>query len=172
MDLLTGLFAGMFVLAIILVIVGIALYLLYSYSLFTLASNRGIDLAWLAFIPIAQLYILGKLIIHFRFNGKVYNQAPAEWVLVGVSILTAFTSGGLNSLLSLIGFLLFILASYNVYCIYKRESAGIYTVLTIIPFIAPFLYFAIRDNEADLSELDQANSVENTEENSNDINMS
>ena len=43
-------------------VIFIAFYVLKSIGLMTLAANKGIENAWLAWIPVADLYIMGSIV--------------------------------------------------------------------------------------------------------------
>ena len=54
--------------AIFGIIAGIALYIFFAFSLYSLAKSRNVDMPWLAWIPIAQMYIIGKLVKSIRIS--------------------------------------------------------------------------------------------------------
>ena len=58
---------------VIILVIGIVCYVFNSLSLYQMAKNRGIDSPWLAWIPIAKTYLMGKII-----NEKV---AFGSWVI-------------------------------------------------------------------------------------------
>ena len=59
MTALFGAAAG--VVAVISALIGIALYLLLAYAYYRMAKNRELPHAWTAWIPIAQLYLLMRV---------------------------------------------------------------------------------------------------------------
>lgn len=66
-------------------------YVFYSVGLFKMAKNLGIVAPWLAFIPVANLYMLGRVA---QGNGETKRKFPFGWVLL---ILT-FASAWLESI--------------------------------------------------------------------------
>ena len=52
---------GIFILlSFLLFIVAVALYIIFSIGLYQMAKNAGLENSWLAFVPIAQMYIMGN----------------------------------------------------------------------------------------------------------------
>jgi hypothetical protein len=68
-------------------LLGIALYLLMAWSLYVMASKRNIEYAWLAFIPFANYYILGKLVGDVSVG--TYPVPYIEYVLPAGALLCA-----------------------------------------------------------------------------------
>ena len=88
-------------------LVGIALYVMQSLGLYTISKRRGIHNPWLAWIPLAYLWILGSISDQYQYvtKGKVKNRRKTLIALQIVMVLTvvlmivalfviAFTSGG------------------------------------------------------------------------------
>lgn len=72
-------------LLIVLFIVGIISYVFMSLGLYTMAKNRGIDYAWLAWIPIASGYIQGKL-IYDKISLGSYRIGYASILIIASSL--------------------------------------------------------------------------------------
>lgn len=124
-------------------LIALALYLLMSFSLYTMAKNKGLEHEWLAFIPIAQMFILGRLIGAIKFQNYTVP-FPAEWVLLGASLITVFLN---NNFISFVVYLVAILAYYNLYMLYQEDRAVVYTVVgAIVPVTIPFFIYSIRNN--------------------------
>ncbi len=73
---------------VIILVIGIVCYVFNSLSLYQMAKNRGFDSPWLAWIPIAKTYLMGKII-----NEKV---AFGSWVIPYAHVflpLLPFASG-------------------------------------------------------------------------------
>ncbi|MEG0377637.1 MAG: hypothetical protein RR614_04075 [Eubacterium sp.] len=89
---LTGLFgaaAGMIV--ILSFIFGIILYIFVAWSYYQMAKNKGLENAWIAWIPIAQLYLIGMIIdkkVYFGTN-KVDN--AQIYVPIGAILVPALS---------------------------------------------------------------------------------
>lgn len=133
------------VLIFIFAIVGIVLYFIYSYSLYKMAVKQGLENPWIAFIPIAQSYILGKLIKDL----KVFNfEIPRiEIVLPVASIVVLLLNKVdiLGTLLSLANFILMLFVLNKLYNMYKPVNATLYTILSILGFPVPFIFLSIKN---------------------------
>ena len=64
-------------------LVSIALYVLMSLGLYTLAQRRGIQHAWLAWVPVGSLWILGAIADDYQLKvmGQVKNRRKALLIL-------------------------------------------------------------------------------------------
>ena len=69
-------------LSFLFVLVGIVLYLLFSFGLYTMAKRRNLENPWLAFIPVAQLYTMGELIGPVKIANYNVDQ-PGLYLLAG-----------------------------------------------------------------------------------------
>lgn len=138
-----GAFMGLFVL------VGIALYVLFSFGLFTLANRRNVPNAWLAWIPIAQFYILGEVIGPVKLGSYEITQTGAYLLgaMVGLWILSMIPFLGM--LFGVANMVVGVGALYFLFSRYTRENTPIlYTVLSVVlPFMGPIFVFMIRNNE-------------------------
>lgn len=63
----------------------IGIYILTSYSMYCIADRRLIRHAWLAWIPVGNLWILGSIADHYRLQAKGQIKARRK-VLLGTSI--------------------------------------------------------------------------------------
>lgn len=79
---LYGLFCGGF---------GIALYVLRSYGVYSIAKNRGIRRAWFAWLPLVDQYMLGCISDQYRYvaKGQVKNKRK---ILLTLNILLGVLS--------------------------------------------------------------------------------
>lgn len=79
---LYGLFSGGF---------GIALYVLRSYGVYSIAKNRGIRRAWFAWLPLVDQYMLGCISDQYRYvaKGQVKNKRK---VMLTLNILLGVLS--------------------------------------------------------------------------------
>ena len=64
---------------------GIALYVFRSWGLFTMARRRGIQKAWLAWIPMLHLWVLGSLSDQYRYVVRHQYRNKRKWML-GLSV--------------------------------------------------------------------------------------
>ena len=133
---------------IFFLIVGVILYVFDALAFYTMAKNKGINNPWLAWIPIANSYIMGKIIDEkVAFGG---TSIPYAHIFLPLGPFVA----AILAAIPFIGFLFpiafgvyFCAALYRVYKLYKSESAVLFLVLSIIfSFLPPFFCFAIRKN--------------------------
>lgn len=127
-------------------VIAIAFYVLKSIGLMTMATNRGIENAWLAWIPIADLYIMGSIVGEMDLFGyRLTNLGMwvpviciGGWVLSLIPIL-----GILISLALMVFMIMFI---YNLFKMYT-DSAVLYTVLSCLLGLFSIFIFIIRNNQ-------------------------
>jgi hypothetical protein len=127
---------------------GLILYLVYSFGLYKMAQKQGLENSWLAFVPIIQLYTLGKVIGELKILS--YKIPQPEFVLPGSTIISIVLSQVpvIGLLINLAVIVLYVAAFYELYKKYKPASAVLYTVISfVIPFTLPFFVFSLR-NEA------------------------
>ena len=79
----------------------IACYVLSSLALYTVASRRGIRKAWLSWIPVLNVWILGSLSDQYRYVVK--GQVKSRRKILLILNLTAFLLGAV-----LIGIVIFV----------------------------------------------------------------
>lgn len=80
-------FLGMFLviyMAVILVsvLVGIAMYVLRSLSLYTIAKRRGLNHPWLAWIPVGTEWIIGSVSDQYKYVTQGKQQSRRKVLLV------------------------------------------------------------------------------------------
>lgn len=74
-------------------LLSIAVYVLTSLALYTLAGRRGIKHAWLSWVPIANFWIIGSLSDQYRYvvKGEIKNKRKILLVLHIISWLISVT---------------------------------------------------------------------------------
>lgn len=134
------------IIAIIGAIFGLIVYVLTALGLHTLAKRAGIEPAWIAWIPICQWYLIGRLI-----GNRIFGIDHAGWILVLAPFVAALiamvTPDIVGSILTLLVYILEVAAYYTLFKIYKPNSAVLYTISGFI--ITPLLglwVFLIRNN--------------------------
>lgn len=158
------------VLLVVLAYVAVC-YIFNSIGLYTIAKNRGMKNPFLAFIPIANSYYLGKISddINATMNKKSSNAIwllvlniiffVLDFVYIIISALTALTGsyavmGGiaLIYLLLLAANVTYSVFSYiSLYKIFKEyapENSVLFLVLSILFGINAFFLFAIRNKKS------------------------
>lgn len=126
-------------------VIVIAFYVLKSIGLMTLATNKGIENAWLAWIPIADLYIMGSIVEEMDLFGYRLTN-------LGMWVPVASIGGMVLGMIPILGFLVslalmvfMIMFIYNFFKIYT-ESAVLYTVLSCLLGLFSIFIFIIRNN--------------------------
>jgi len=69
-------------------LVRIAVYVFTALSLYTMASRRGIPKAWLAWVPVVNIWIVGSLSDQYRYVVRGERKSKRKWLLA-LSILQA-----------------------------------------------------------------------------------
>lgn len=140
---LAGLFIGVAIFFILMLLAAALVYVLQSLALYRMAKNAGMPSPILAWIPIASSYVLGLLCerASCRRTGKTWKFSMILPVIEALSLLMfgvttswqgisfSFSSGGL---LSLAGVIFTAFALYNLYWDYAQGQEVLYTVLSVI----------------------------------------
>lgn len=139
-----GIFFVLLIVALLIVF-----YVFSSLSYYTMANNRGIDNAWMAWIPIVNLWLKGQLVDDFVLMGEK-RLDHASITLLALSILSIALSSVnvLGTIIYICSWVYNLLFQYRLYKLYKPESAILFLVLGIVfPIVTPFFLFSIRNNE-------------------------
>jgi len=129
-------------------ILALASYFLAAIGLYSMAQKRGIENAWIAWIPVVQLYIIGRLIGTLHIGS--YEVPQPELVLPGIAVAGSVLSnipliGGLIGIASLV---VNLFALHKLYTIYRPDQATLYLVVSILlPFMGPVFLFIMRNDE-------------------------
>ncbi len=130
---------------IFIAIIGLILYLLMAFGLKKMADNRGIENSWLAFIPIANMYILGMVVGDIELFGNVIPHN--EWILLAGSLVSFVPVIG--QFLAIVFVIYVYIVYYNIFKMYAPGKEVLYIVLSIIfGFMLHIFIFMIRDNDA------------------------
>jgi hypothetical protein len=137
-DFYSGLIGSMFLVALFSSIVGLACYIIGAVGLFTMAKNRGEEYPWLAFIPIGNVYLIGKMVDSLvLFDRKITNLAAicpaANIVLIFLSSIPFI--GGLITFIAVIFLLIVVFHFFRQY----RDDTFICVVFTVLPFVGCFV---------------------------------
>ena len=153
-------------------LVSIAIYVLTALSLYTVAKRRGIAAPWLAWVPVARLWVLGSLSDQYRYltQGQIRHKrisllvwTGASWVLTGgivVGTIAAIAGASVGAILTvlclalavawaaIVYVVLYFMALYDVYASCDPQNAALYLVLSIFfRFLVPVFLFISRDME-------------------------
>lgn len=66
----------------------IAAYILTAMAIYTISRRRGLTNAWLAWIPVANVWLLGSLSDQYQYVVKGQDKIKRKWLLI-LSILKA-----------------------------------------------------------------------------------
>lgn len=139
--------------SLLLLIVGIGLYVLFVIGLYGLAKTEETGNEWFSFIPILQLYIIGKILKEIKIS--TYTIPKLELVLP-IAPFAVMIAGGILGIIPVIGplcalilnlaYLIFSIAiAYHFFKRYKGEKAVLMTVLSVILFfMGPIFVFNLR----------------------------
>lgn len=131
----------------IMILVGVALYLFLSLSIYKLAQKRGIEMPWLAWIPVAQMYIVGLMVKKVTISSF---EIPKLEIVLPAAMLACMILGAipfLGMLISLAFFVLLLVTLYNLYGQYLPEKAMTYTLISVLGVTIPFLLYGLRDKD-------------------------
>ena len=154
-------------------LVSLAIYVFTALSLHTIAKRRGIACPWLAWVPVANLWLLGSLSDQYRYltQGQIKHKRitllvwkGVSWVLTGSivgAVIAAFAgSGSVGAILTVLCLalavacaavvyvVLYFMALYDVYASCDPQNAAVYLVLSIFfRFLVPIFLFLSRNLE-------------------------
>ncbi len=138
-----ALFAG---LGFVLFIVGaifIVFYVLFAVGLMKMADNLELENSWMAWVPVARLYLLGKVVGDITLFGTVIPNT--EWILVATVFVGLIPFIG--QILGVVGLIYIYIAHYKLFKMYSDGKEVLYTVLSVLFFVAPIFVFILRNNE-------------------------
>ncbi|MCK5129416.1 MAG: hypothetical protein KAQ68_06175 [Clostridiales bacterium] len=167
---LVGFVAVMIVVLFFVFAISLVIYILHSIGLYRLAKNKGMDNAWLAWIPIGNYYILGAV---SKQSAYMKNKVPKVEVILpivgAVYVALSFVPAILNTINSFSGysynnllgmgistllitflglcFTAFItFVYYHIYKTYEPNNAVLYTILSVFSLSFIFI-FVIRNKQ-------------------------
>ena len=132
---------------VLTVIFSVALYIVFAYSLYEIVRKQEMPNPWLAWIPIVNMYCVGKLVGNIKvFNLSLTNMEiilPLAFALfVGLKYIPL-----VGFILSAIGLLVLVLAFHVLYEKFDPDNAFLLTIITaILPVLAaPVILFIYRN---------------------------
>lgn len=140
--------AGISIITIVLVV-----YVFTAIGLMGIAKKQGKKGGWMAWVPVLDAYLLGKLAFENKFMG---------WILVLLILLSSSFSTTINGVItstsllpqplsSIVGLIYIVMLLVSLFNIYNKMSdkAVLMMIFTILTFglVTPFMLFAIRNNE-------------------------
>jgi len=143
---LAAFFAAVAGLGLIIFFIAAVLWVLKSIGLAQMAENRGVENSWLAWLPVADLYIMGAIVEEMNLFGLQITN-------LGLWFPVICLLGGLLTGIPVLGFILFIaLLIFQIAFIYKlfsmyTDQAVVYTVISIFfAFLWPVFIFSLRNS--------------------------
>lgn len=128
-------------------ILGIILYVLASIGMYKLAFNQKIENPWLAWIPIGNMYILGKLVKNVKIDTLEIPSLELVLPLGLVAVMILSNIPFIGWLISIAYSVLCVLAFYKLYKMYRPAQAVLWVVLSIVlPFMGPIFIFIMRND--------------------------
>lgn len=154
-------------------LLSVAVYVFTALALHTMAKRRGIACPWLAWIPVANLWLIGSLSDQYRYltRGQMKHRRMilpvleiVTMVLSGMMVGAIFWVMGANgsaaSVLTLLALILLdcaaaialavwkLMALYDIYASCDPQTAALYLVLSIFfRFLKPVFLFLSRNQE-------------------------
>ncbi len=130
---------------LVFILVGIALYLLQAVGLYGMGKNADVKHNWVAFIPIVNAYVWGKIIKEIKISKYVLPYPEIVLPVAPFIYGLLFDFSMLGPLLLLCLFVLYAAGFYRLYSLYRPDSVAIYTIISIVfPFVVPFFFFNLR----------------------------
>ena len=123
-------------LIVLLVLISIVMYIFGALGLMALAKKNKLDNPWIAFIPVGNSYLLGKLGFEV-YSSKEEKNPTLTWILFGASLASCIGSF-LENIASIVTIVFMVLAYNRIYKNIVPQSATKYTILSFffggIPF--------------------------------------
>lgn len=133
--------AGLFMLFFALLV--LLAYIPLSIGLYRMALKCGIENPWMAWVPLANLYVVGLIIRELKFQN--YDIPKPEIVLPAAFVINLVVAKipVISALYGLALLVLTLLALFRLFTIFKKDSAMLFTVLSLIPLVGAFLILSV-----------------------------
>lgn len=128
-------------------VIFVILYLLSAFGFYRMAQRKKIKDPWMAFIPIANLYVYGKLIEPLKIMGKEIPNLP--FVMLGMGIASPIINALpiIGQIISVLIVIFFLFALYRLYDIYSERPVLYFVLSIILPFLGSIFIFVLRNKE-------------------------
>lgn len=122
-------------------LLNIASYVLSSMALYTLATRRGINKAWLSWVPVLNVWIIGSLSDQYRYVVKGQYKSKRKVLLI---MYLAVLVLGIGAAVTGIAMLVDILGG-AVYGVLEREMAKLIMgpALRVLLFVLPIICLTV-----------------------------
>lgn len=126
-------------------LIGIVAYILLAVGLYNLGKRQNIEYSWLAWIPVAQLYVMGALIKEMKVGDITIPRL--ELVLpIAAIVVPMVTVPFIGWLIGIAYYVFMIYAHYLLFKLYVPNEAVLYTILSALGLF-PIFVFVIRNKE-------------------------
>lgn len=120
----------------------LALYVMTSYGLYTMAERREIKHSWIALVPVASLWLLAELAC--GKHAKILKMGYVPQILTGLAIACMIPGLGLIAAIPFIVY--YELVLYQLYLTYARPFAKMLSLVSIVfPLVTCSIIFYLRD---------------------------
>ena len=136
---------------LMMLIVKLVIYFINGLGFYKIGKIRGVQAPWLAFIPVFNLYTIGVIGDSLKYENQTINRyfervnlalvLPLAFLLFDV-----FTFGFFSKIGDLLLFAANLMVCYLVYEFYDDEHKILFTVLSIVPILTPFLMLYVTRN--------------------------
>lgn len=133
--------AGLFMLFFALLV--LLAYIPLSIGLYRMALKCNVENPWMAWIPLANLYVVGLIIRELKFQNY---DVPKPEIVLPAAFAINLAVGNIPVIGTLYGLALFVLtllALFRLFTIFKRDSAMLFTLLSLIPLVGAFLILSV-----------------------------
>ncbi len=133
---LLGLWMSMLGSSVISLGLGIASYVLTALSLYTIAQRRGINHAWMAWVPVLDVWILGSIADQYRYvaRGQVKNRRKALIVLSVILVVAVMVIIGI-----VIGMVVNVVTSISMWEMMPEQKTVELLLGSILPLLGVYL---------------------------------
>lgn len=146
---LIGIFGGAFfgilaLLFVVLIVVFIGLYAISAIGLSGIAEKEGHDKAWLAWIPIANTFLMMMLV-----EDDVHESMRGKYTLIyAITFIASFVIGGFFPPIAIVPSIMLYYALYLI-ANKRSENAVMYLIVSVVTFnfATPFLLFRLRNRD-------------------------
>ena len=143
-----GIFAIIASFFLFFLVVGIAIYVLGALGLYTMAKNKNIENPWLAWIPIIQLYVMGRIIRRLKIGEYEVPQVEMVLPLVAVGGTIFSVIPLIGGLVGIVALVIELFALHRLYTMYRPDEAVLYLIISVVlPFMGPVFIFFMRNDK-------------------------
>ncbi len=164
------------VVIVIASVVGIVCYIFQSISLYRIAKRRGIPAPGLAWLPVVNIYLIGKIADRVRYRSGALISCLRKWLLglsigvtvfliIGCILLGLNYSANINPenmsipFLGILAYFIVILAAmaemvleyvalFHIFRSCSNHFVALFVLSLIFPITIPFFLFGVRNQDS------------------------